>query len=87
MDMKVRIFGCYLCEGFKSLGRNGWMIFVFVSVVIVMFLFVGVFFMLMMNLNYIVKLIENDVEICVYVDVVVIVDDWKVMKEKLDVIK
>jgi cell division transport system permease protein len=84
--MKARTFGRHLREGSKSLGRNGWMTFASASAVTVTLLLVGVFFMLMMNLNHIAKLIENDVEIRVHVDAAATADDRKAMKEKLDAI-
>jgi cell division protein FtsX len=49
--MKASTFLHHVRESFKSLGRNGWMMFASVSAVTITLLLVGVFFVIMMNLN------------------------------------
>ncbi|MCD8503299.1 MAG: permease-like cell division protein FtsX [Bacillaceae bacterium] len=55
-------------EGVKNLYRNGWMTFASVSAVSVMLFIVGVFLLLILNLNHFATLVEEDVEIRVFID-------------------
>ncbi|WP_257350289.1 permease-like cell division protein FtsX [Pseudalkalibacillus decolorationis] len=66
--MKFRTLGRHIKEGFKSLGRNGWMSFASISAVTVTLLLVGVFLVLLLNINAIASQIEDDVEIRVYLE-------------------
>lgn len=68
MVMKVRTLKRHAKEGFKNLGRNGWMTFASISAVTVMLLVVGIFLLLILNMNYLTESIEDDVEIRVYID-------------------
>lgn len=61
--MKARTFWRHLREGWKSLGRNGWMSFAAVSSVTVTLFLLGVFLLLAMNVNNIAFTIEDQVEI------------------------
>ncbi|WP_018921947.1 permease-like cell division protein FtsX [Salsuginibacillus kocurii] len=66
--MKGRTFTRHVKEGFKNIGRNGWMSFASISAVTVMLLVVGVFLLLIANINYMMTEVEEDVEIRVYMD-------------------
>ncbi|WP_408007839.1 permease-like cell division protein FtsX [Pseudalkalibacillus sp. A8] len=65
---KLRTLSRHVKEGFKNLGRNGWMSFASISAVTVTLLLVGVFLILLLNINAIASQIEDDVEIRVYLD-------------------
>lgn len=66
--MKLRTLGRHVREGSKNLGRNGWMTFASISAVAVMLLVVGAFLLLIMNVNHFASVIEDDVEIRVYIE-------------------
>lgn len=61
--MKIRTLGRHVREGWKSLGRNGWMTLAAVSAVTVTLFILGVFLLLAMNVNNISQMIEDQVEI------------------------
>lgn len=67
--MKIRTLGRHVREGVKNLGRNGWMTFASISAVMITLLILGVFLILALNVNYMAKTIENQVEIRVFLDV------------------
>ena len=88
--MKARTFRRHVRESFKSLGRNGWMMFASVSAVTITLLLVGVFFVIMMNLNNVATTIEEDVEIRVHIDVAATEENQQALKgqiEKLPTVK
>lgn len=88
--MKASTFRRHVRESFKSLGRNGWMMFASVSAVTITLLLVGVFFVIMMNLNNVATNIEEDVEIRVHIDVAATAENQKVLQkqiEKLETVK
>ncbi|MCM3760661.1 permease-like cell division protein FtsX [Alkalihalobacillus oceani] len=66
--MKLRTLGRHVREGSKNLGRNGWMTFASISAVAVMLFVVGAFLLLIMNVNHFASVIEDDVEIRVYIE-------------------
>ncbi|MGG1559674.1 permease-like cell division protein FtsX [Geobacillus thermoleovorans] len=66
--MTLHTFKRHVRESMKSLGRNGWMTFASASAVTVTLLLVGVFFVVMFNINYFAKKVENDVEIRVHIE-------------------
>ncbi|WP_349408616.1 permease-like cell division protein FtsX [Pseudalkalibacillus sp. SCS-8] len=65
---KLRTLFRHIKEGFKNLGRNGWMSFASVSAVTVTLLLVGVFLILLLNINAIASQVEDDVEIKAYLE-------------------
>ncbi|GIO01346.1 permease-like cell division protein FtsX [Brevibacillus laterosporus] len=67
--MKISTYGRHVREGVKNLGRNGWMTFASVSAVTITLLILGVFLLLALNVNHMAKLVENQVEIRVFMDV------------------
>ncbi|MFT9849553.1 permease-like cell division protein FtsX [Aneurinibacillus sp. REN35] len=67
--MKSSTISRHLREGFKNLGRNGWMTFASVSAVTITLLILGVFLMLAMNIQHLVQTVEKQVEIRVSLDV------------------
>jgi cell division transport system permease protein len=69
-DMKTNTVKRHIREGFKSLGRNGWMTFASISAVTVTLILVGTFLAIIMNVNNMATSVEEDVEIYAYIDVV-----------------
>ena len=84
MVMKARTFRRHVRESFKSLGRNGWMMFASVSAVTITLLLVGVFFIIMMNLNNVATSIEEDVEIRVHIDVAATKENQQTLRENIE---
>jgi cell division transport system permease protein len=82
--MKSRTFRRHVRESFKSLGRNGWMMFASVSAVTITLLLVGVFFVIMMNLNNVATSIEEDVEIRVHIDVTATEENQQGLREQIE---
>ncbi|GBF10591.1 MULTISPECIES: permease-like cell division protein FtsX [Tepidibacillus] len=66
--MNLNTVGRHIKEGFRNIGRNGWMTFASVSAVAITLLILGVFLLLAMNVNYMTKIIEDQVEITVELD-------------------
>ncbi|WP_071393578.1 permease-like cell division protein FtsX [Bacillus tuaregi] len=82
--MKASTLRRHVRESFKSLGRNGWMMFASVSAVTITLLLVGVFFVIMLNLNNVAKSIEEDVEIRVHIDVAATKEEQTVLKSEIE---
>ena len=82
--MKASTFRRHVRESFKSLGRNGWMMFASVSAVTITLILVGVFFVIMMNLNNVATSIEEDVEIRVHIDVAATKENQQVLQEQIE---
>ncbi|MCQ6275719.1 ABC transporter permease [Bacillus sp. V3B] len=82
--MKARTFRRHVRESFKSLGRNGWMMFASVSAVTITLLLVGVFFVIMMNLNNVATNIEEDVEVRVHIDVAATKENQQVLQDQIE---
>ncbi|CDQ39015.1 MULTISPECIES: permease-like cell division protein FtsX [Virgibacillus] len=61
--MKVRTLMRHIREGFKNIGRNGWMTIASVGAVTTTLILVGAFLALMLNLNEMADNIEDDVQI------------------------
>ncbi|KAA9018031.1 permease-like cell division protein FtsX [Niallia endozanthoxylica] len=85
--MKANTLRRHVRESFKSLGRNGWMMFASVSAVTITLLLVGVFFVIMMNLNNVAKSIEEDVEIRVHIDVAASDEEQKALQSQIEKLK
>jgi cell division transport system permease protein len=84
MGMKANTLRRHVRESFKSLGRNGWMMFASVSAVTITLLLVGVFFVIMMNLNNVAKSIEEDVEIRVHIDVAATDEEQQALQSQIE---
>lgn len=84
MAMKTSTISRHLREGFKNLGRNGWMTFASVSAVTITLLILGVFLMLAMNIQHLVQTVEKQVEIRVSLDVTADQATAKRVKEQLN---
>lgn len=69
MAMKTSTISRHLREGFKNLSRNSWMTFASISAVMITLLILGVFLLLAMNVQHMVKKVEEQVEIRVMLDV------------------
>ncbi|SDH66868.1 cell division transport system permease protein [Aneurinibacillus thermoaerophilus] len=78
MAMKTSTLSRHMREGFKNLGRNGWMTFASISAVMITLLILGVFLMMAMNIQHLVQTVEKQVEIRVSLDVTA--DDATVKK-------
>lgn len=66
--MKISTLGRHIREGFKNIGRNGWMSVASILSVTVTLLILGVFLLLAMNINSITEQVENQVEIHAFID-------------------
>ncbi|GGE81692.1 permease-like cell division protein FtsX [Priestia taiwanensis] len=85
--MKTNTVKRHIREGFKSLGRNGWMTFASISAVTITLMLVGTFLSIIMNVDHMAKSLEQDVEIHAYVDVIATPEEHDQIKndiEKLD---
>jgi cell division transport system permease protein len=65
--MRLSTLGRHWREGFRNLGRNGWMTFASLSAVTVTLLLLGIFLLLAYNVAEFSKKIESQVEMNVYV--------------------
>ena len=83
MAMIINSMGRHFKEGAKNIGRNGWMTFASVSAVTVTLLILGVFLLLAMNVNYMAKLVENQVEVVVSLDLKVNDDQVKTIENQI----
>ena len=63
---KDTYFKRHLREGFNNFKRNGWMTVSSVSSLTLMIFLVGLTFLLLLNINHMVKKVEKSVEIHVY---------------------
>lgn len=84
--MKGRTILRHIRESFKSMFRNGWMTFASISAVTITLLLVGVFFVIMMNLNYVAKSIEENVEIRVHIDIAASEEERDVLGDQIGAI-
>ncbi|MDX8363838.1 permease-like cell division protein FtsX [Cytobacillus sp. IB215665] len=82
--MKFSTLKRHTRESVKNLGRNGWMTFASISAVTVTLLLVGVFLVIMMNMYHFTQLIEEDVEIRVFIDTVATGDEVKELEKNID---
>jgi cell division transport system permease protein len=64
--MKIRTLGRHVREGFRNVARNGWMTFASTSAIAISLLILGVFLMLTMNVNHLTNVVENQVEVRVF---------------------
>ncbi|MFC7062239.1 permease-like cell division protein FtsX [Halobacillus seohaensis] len=81
--MKINTINRHMKEGVKNLVRNGWMSFASISAVTVTLLLVGVFAALLFNLNEIGSQIEEDVEIRVFIERSVEIEDQNSLEDEI----
>lgn len=67
--MKISTAARHVREGFKNVGRNGWMSFASVSAISISLFVLGVFLILTLNINYLAEQVESQVEIRVHLEV------------------
>ncbi|AMX82339.1 cell division protein FtsX [Geobacillus subterraneus] len=84
--MTLNTFKRHVRESVKSLGRNGWMTFASASAVTVTLLLVGVFFVVMFNINYFAKKVEDDVEIRVHIDLTADSKEKDALRQRIEAI-
>ncbi|MEE8670359.1 MAG: permease-like cell division protein FtsX [Heyndrickxia coagulans] len=82
--MKINTLKRHFRESFKSLGRNGWMMFASASAVTITLLLVGVFFVIILNMNKFASDIENDVEIRVHIDLAAKAADREKLESEIE---
>lgn len=83
MGTMTRNFFRHIFESLKSLRRNGWMTVASVSAVTITLVLVGIFLSVIMNVTYLAKNIENDVDVAVYVQIGTSDEDMKVLEKEL----
>ncbi len=66
--MKFNAAKRHIREGFKNIGRSGWMTFASISAVTVMLVIVGFFMIVFLNGNHIASTIEDNVEIRAFIE-------------------
>jgi cell division transport system permease protein len=81
--MRINTMGRHFREGFRNIGRNGWMSFASVSSVAITLFILGVFLLLAMNVNHVASVVEHEVEIRVFVKANVNHDMESKMGEKI----
>ncbi|RKD21823.1 cell division protein FtsX [Ammoniphilus oxalaticus] len=64
--MKFRTLTRHAREGFRNIGRNGWMSFASVSSVAITLFVLGLFLVLAMNVNHSADVVEKQVEVRAY---------------------
>ncbi|CAG7656107.1 permease-like cell division protein FtsX [Paenibacillus allorhizosphaerae] len=67
--MRISTVVRHLREGTKNVVRNGWMSFASISSISISLFILGVFLILTLNVNFLAKQIEQQVEIRVYLEV------------------
>jgi cell division transport system permease protein len=67
--MKISTMTRHLREGSKNVVRNGWMSFASISSIAISLLILGIFLLLVVNIDYMGKQIESQVEIRVFLEV------------------
>lgn len=72
--MRISTAVRHVREGGKNVVRNGWMSFASISSIAISLFILGIFLLLSLNVNYLAKQIEQQVEIRVYLDVTVASD-------------
>ncbi|WP_216830342.1 permease-like cell division protein FtsX [Alkalihalobacterium elongatum] len=85
--MKFRTLNRHGKEGFKNLGRNGWMTFASISAVAIMLFLVGIFLLLILNMNHIADSVEDDVEIRVYIELTADEEQQNELRENIESIQ
>lgn len=81
--MKIRTILRHIREGFRNVGRNGWMSFASMSSVAITLFILGVFLLLAMNVNHIAAVVEEQVEMRVILKAETEEDQAQSVREKL----
>lgn len=81
--MKISTVGRHIREGSRSVFRNGWMSFASASAISISLFILGVFLMLGMNVNKWTKDVENQVEINVFLEGDVTVEQIERIKTEI----
>lgn len=84
--MRIRTFGYYFREAFKSLHRNNWMVLASVGTVAVSLLIVGISLITVMNTNYLAARLESNVEIIAFLKTSVSDDDAVALKDRIQAV-
>ncbi|WP_078429908.1 permease-like cell division protein FtsX [Alkalihalobacterium alkalinitrilicum] len=82
--MKFRTLTRHGKEGFKNIGRNGWMSFASISAVTIMLFLVGIFLLLILNMNHLASTVEEDVEIHVYIDLTADEEQQEELRQEIE---
>jgi cell division transport system permease protein len=64
--MKFSTVARHIREGFKNVGRNGWMTFASMSSIAVSLFILGIFMLLALNVNKLADQLDSQVQINVY---------------------
>ncbi|HBM79557.1 MAG: permease-like cell division protein FtsX [Clostridiales bacterium] len=64
--MKIRTFGYYIKQGFKSVARNRMMSIASISAVMASLIILGIFFITVANVDYLMRSVESGVEIKIF---------------------
>lgn len=67
--MRFSTVGRHVREGFKNVGRNGWMTFASMSSIAVSLFILGIFMLLALNVNKLADQLDNQVQITAYLQV------------------
>lgn len=81
--MRIRTFGYFTGEAFKSLRRNSWMGFASIGTVSVSLIIVGISLIIIINSNYLAARLESNVEIIAYLKSSVSVDQAIDLNQKI----
>lgn len=66
--MKLKTYGYFFKEAFRSIFRNGWMSIASIATVTVSLIILGAFVLVVANTNYMASRMESDVEIAAYLE-------------------
>lgn len=81
--MKIRTMSRHMREGFRNIGRNGWMSFASMSSVAITLFILGVFLLMAMNVNHYADVVEKQVEIRVFLKKDIDSDQTEKVGEKI----
>lgn len=85
-DMKIRTFGYFIREAFKSMHRNAWLGLASVGTVSVSLIIVGLSVVTILNTNYLAARLESNVEIISYLKDTVTPGETLELTEKIKTI-
>lgn len=81
--MRIRTFGYYFREAFKSLHRNNWMVLASIGTVAVSLLIVGISLITVLNANYLAARLESNVEIIAFIKTSVSDEDALAVRDQI----
>lgn len=82
--MKLRTWGYFFKEAFKSIFRNGWMSVASMATVSISLIILGAFVLVVANTNYMASKMESDVEIAAYLELDSTTDDIKAARDTIE---